>query len=275
MDLLLVTILSLILVPLALFSSGPLRIALGLLLALFFPGYTLIAALFPEKTDLGGIERLALSFGLSIAVVPLTALVLNYTSWGISLQPILFSLLGFILAMTAVALYRRQRLRTEERFQVDLRFRLPREALRWRQSRWDKVLTVLLALGVLGAIGMLVYLIQTPKVEDEFTEFYILGPWGEAEGYPKVLVLGEEATVTLWIVNHEHEVTDYKLEVTISGQRVRLVGPITLEHEGTWEQPVTFRPIRTGPDQKVEFLLYTGDASEPYQTLHLTIDVRQ
>jgi len=37
------------------------------------------AALFPGKDDLDGIERIALSFGLSIAVVPLMGLALNYT----------------------------------------------------------------------------------------------------------------------------------------------------------------------------------------------------
>ncbi len=56
-----------------------LRIPIGLLMVLFVPGYVLIAALFPRKGDLDGIERIALSFGLSIAVVPLIGLGLNYT----------------------------------------------------------------------------------------------------------------------------------------------------------------------------------------------------
>jgi uncharacterized membrane protein len=55
-------------------ASLPVRIPLGLAMVLFLPGYTLIAALFPEKEDLDGIERVALSFGLSIAVVPLMGL---------------------------------------------------------------------------------------------------------------------------------------------------------------------------------------------------------
>ena len=59
------------------------RNILGLPLVLFLPGYALIAALFPAKSDLDGIERVALSFGLSIAVVPLIGLGLNYTPWGI------------------------------------------------------------------------------------------------------------------------------------------------------------------------------------------------
>ena len=46
-----------------------LRILVGVAMVLFIPGYALIAALFPAKGDLDGIERVALSFGLSIAVV--------------------------------------------------------------------------------------------------------------------------------------------------------------------------------------------------------------
>jgi len=67
-------------------------------MVLFLPGYALIAALFPSKNDLDGIERLALSFGLSIAVVPLIGLGLNFTPFGIRLVPIIVSLSVFTLA---------------------------------------------------------------------------------------------------------------------------------------------------------------------------------
>ena len=67
------------------------RSILGLILILFIPGYSLIAALFPRKMDLDGIERAALSFGLSVAVTPLIGLALNYTPWGIKLSPIFLS----------------------------------------------------------------------------------------------------------------------------------------------------------------------------------------
>jgi len=36
----------------------------GLLLVLFLPGYSLVAALFPRNDDSDGIERIVLSFGL-------------------------------------------------------------------------------------------------------------------------------------------------------------------------------------------------------------------
>jgi uncharacterized membrane protein len=98
-----------------------LRILFGVAMVLFIPGYALIAALFPARDDLDGIERVALSFGLSIAVVPLIGLALNYTPWGIRLDPILASLTIFTLAMAGIAWYRRLLLPAEKRFSIPAR----------------------------------------------------------------------------------------------------------------------------------------------------------
>ncbi|HNR26717.1 MAG TPA: DUF1616 domain-containing protein, partial [Methanobacteriaceae archaeon] len=60
----------------------------------------------------------ALSFGLSIAVTPLIGLVLNYTPWGIRLDPILVSLAGFTLPMCLISHLRRRSLSDDEKFIV-------------------------------------------------------------------------------------------------------------------------------------------------------------
>jgi uncharacterized membrane protein len=84
-------------------NQTPLRVAAVLPFILFIPGYLLIAALFPGGEDLDWIERIALSFGLSIAVVPLIGLALNYTPWGIRLDPIVTALVLFCIAMGVAA----------------------------------------------------------------------------------------------------------------------------------------------------------------------------
>ena len=64
-----------------------LRYVLGSLFVLYLPGYSLIEALYPRGEELEPLERLALSIGLSLALVPLVGLLLNYTPWGIRLAP--------------------------------------------------------------------------------------------------------------------------------------------------------------------------------------------
>jgi uncharacterized membrane protein len=76
-DLLLVCAATLITVPLALLTEGPVRVAFAIPFIIFIPGYCLIATLYPRNDSLDVIERLALSFGTSIAVVPLIGLALN------------------------------------------------------------------------------------------------------------------------------------------------------------------------------------------------------
>ncbi|MEM4617514.1 MAG: DUF1616 domain-containing protein, partial [Ignisphaera sp.] len=83
------------------------RYILGSISVLFLPGYVLIEALYPKEQDLSSLERLALSIGLSLAVVPLIGLLLNYTPWGIRLESVLISLTIFIAIMAIVASYRK------------------------------------------------------------------------------------------------------------------------------------------------------------------------
>jgi uncharacterized membrane protein len=275
-DLVIMAIFCAALVPLVELSSGALRVALGLAFALFSPGYGLIAALFPKMSSISDIERVVFSFGLSIAVVPLIGLTLNYTPWGIRLQPILVSLLVFVVAMIAVAWYRRWRLPPEERFQVRLSPVFQSLSGSWvGHGWWDRLLTVALLVAILSAIGILGYVIAQPKVGERFTEFYCLGLESKAENYPQKIVLGDEVKVILGIVNHEHDSTTYMVEIAIDGEKAGEVGHITLNHEEKWERELGFAPVRLGDNQKVEFRLYKGVSSDPYLTLHLWIDVEE
>jgi len=104
-DLALAILLTLLCVPFVLIAplnATPVRIILGLPLVLFLPGYSLITVLFPGKDDLDGIERVALSFGLSIAFVPLLGLALNYTPFGIRLLPVIIVMSVFMISLLRV-----------------------------------------------------------------------------------------------------------------------------------------------------------------------------
>jgi len=83
-----------------------LRYVFGGALILFLPGYSLIQALYP-KGELDELIRFALSIGLSLAIVPLTGLVLNYTPFGIRLLPVAISIAGITVALLILALTRK------------------------------------------------------------------------------------------------------------------------------------------------------------------------
>jgi small-conductance mechanosensitive channel len=97
------------------------RYVLGIIFILWLPGYAFIKALFPQtlpferaiahslgttEKDVDIIERVALSMGMSIALVPIVGLLLNYTPWGIRLTPIVLSLTALTLAFATAAITR-------------------------------------------------------------------------------------------------------------------------------------------------------------------------
>jgi uncharacterized membrane protein len=248
---------------------------MGLLMVLFVPGYSLIAALFPKKQDLDGIERLALSFGLSIAVVPLIGLGLNYTPWGIRLTPVVISLAIFTILMSLAARQRRLSLPEEERFSLEFRKNvdsLKREFVAEDKTRLDRALTVLLVLSILLSIVALVYVIVTPKQGEKFTEFYILGPGGKAYDYPTNVTTGNKSTVIVGVVNHEYALVNYTLQLNLNNSTF-LARDLALAHNQTWEQPISYALNKTGDGQKLQFLLYKeGNFTVPYRDLHLWVN---
>jgi len=63
---------------------------------------------------LDNIERTALSTGMSLALVPITGLLLNYTPWGIRLTPVTISLLALTITFATAAIIREHQAKTKE-----------------------------------------------------------------------------------------------------------------------------------------------------------------
>lgn len=141
-----------------------------------------------------------------------------------------------------------------------------------------RALTWALALALLAAIAGTVYLAVTPQeTTDPYTEFYILGPGGNASGYPTNLTVGETGTVIVGITNHEHEVTTYTLVLALANETVER-RTVEVADEATWEERVSFVPTEPGR-QRLRFLLYKGTdpdlVDEPYRHLRLWLEVRE
>jgi uncharacterized membrane protein len=305
-------------------SDTPLRVVVGLPFVLFVPGYALVAALFPERgpdrtgeagdgpagpdpdpeagTDadaggIDGIERVALAFGTSIAVVPLLGLVLNFTPFGIRLVPVVASVGGFTLVATGVAAVRRRDLPDAERFRVPYRAWLAaaRAELFEPDDRTDAALNVLLAASVVLAAASVGYAVAVPKQGESFTEFYLLteGADGDlvADGYPTEFTAGEGRSLVVGIGNQEHERVNYTVVVQLDRVRVANDSTTVLErtelrrftpglaHNGTWQRSHVVTPRTTGERLRLTYLLYrdappaTPSVDTAYREVHLWVNV--
>ena len=277
-----------------------LRVVLAFPMILFIPGYVLIAALFPGQEDLAGIERLALSFGLSIAVVSLIGFFLNFTHEGIRLDPIVVSLILFTAAMMIIAQYRRLLLPPEKRFFVpfsEIPARVKEELFEPGQSRMNRALSVILIIAIVAAIGTIFYVIVFVKEGEKFTEFYILGPGGNATDYPTRFPVGEEQSLIIGIGNHEYQNITYTVETILQNMTfdpatntssINAYRPLdsftaTLSHNETREFSYNFTVINRRYN-RLQFILFneTVPSSEvtgqdrinaSYRDLHLWISV--
>jgi uncharacterized membrane protein len=297
----------------------PLRVPLGLAFLLFVPGYVLVAALFPgdegslskETADAGDdrllispmrsgidrIERLALSFGTSIALVPLLGLMLNLTIGTVRLESIMLALTGFTLVAALVADARRLERPADERFSVPYRgwYRSGRRAVFAPETRFDGALNVVLALSVILAVGTVSFAIMFPPQGEQFSSISILteDDGGEyvAADYPTEFADGESADLVIDVENHERETTEYTVvaleqatetadgETTITEQRELDRFETTIAHADSSAHTFELEPTLTGQDVRVVWLLYPGDVPDEPSTdnaeyyVHLWIDV--
>ena len=261
---------------------------LAILLVLFVPGYVLVAALFPRNGEIDWIERIALSFGLSIAVVPLLGLLLNFTPWGIRFAPIVVTIAAFTTGVGCAAYWRRMRLPAEGRLSLTVDLSIPD----WKEySALDKGLTIALAASIVVAGGTLAYVVMAPRPGETFTEFYILGPGGNASGYPTRLNVSQNGTVIMGVVNHEASTVNYTVRVDLVGVRIVYNATAgfnetvevnrttwtwintTIGNDANWTQGYTFSVANVGI-WKIQFLLFKdGNFSSAYRELHLYVTV--
>lgn len=139
----------------------------------------------------------------------------------------------------------------------------------------NKVLSGILGLLIVAAIGATVYLKTSVPLGERFTEFYLLGPGRSAADYPVELKVGDRGIVIVGMVNQEHEAMSYRVEVRMDGVKTDEIGPILLDNNQKWEEEVSFVPGVAGQNKKVEFLLFKAGESEPYTVLYLWLDVTQ
>src|SRR5207249_11152276 len=133
------------------------------------------------------------------------------------------------------------------------------------------------------------YVVFTPRPEEPFTEFYILGPSGSASGYPTNLNVSQTGSITLAIANHEHSGVSYSVRIDLVGVQLFrnatsgynetvevnrttwFTFTVTLANGQNWTEPYSFSIDYPGL-WKVQFLLFRdGDFASSYRELHLYV----
>jgi uncharacterized membrane protein len=197
-------------------NVSPFRVFFILPLILFIPGYLILAVLLPEIHVIESFERIALSIGLSIAISPLIGFALNFTPWGIRLNPIVWALIIFNASLLPAAYFRQANLPLYSRYSISLLQGI--EGLKQELSLTEvthaekilfKVLIIIIIIGFISAI----YIVLVPRNGENFTEFFILGEEKAIGDYPTRLTPGEIYPVYIGVSNHEHRNVTYTVEI--------------------------------------------------------------
>jgi len=276
LDIILFILWSIILLPILLIKVENIFLTIiSLPFLLFFPGYLLIFALFPTNKPNKGIdfiERIALSFGLSIVIIAFIGFTFIYTNERILSEYVIISIFTFILCFGLISFYRWKKLDPNKRFNISINLSIPK--IKDKKSRY--LITLFVAL-LLITFALFIFVISTPKIGDKYTGVYVLDSDGSINHLPRTITAGENNSLIIGVTNHEYKTISYTIEIWLINQtkindeiiynNAWFIDKInvTLDHESInengqwipqWEHKILFKVNKTGENFKMEFLLY-------------------
>lgn len=287
------------------------RVLVGLPVLFFLPGYVLLAVLFPsgdvDQTTgearayrTGSIPlsiRLALSFGTSVAILPVFSVLLALSPVGFGANTFLWLLTAHVLVGATIGAVRRLRLPPEERLRLPVGRWMSElvEFVSDGRDRLDTAINVLLVIAIILAASGFAYAVIAPPDETGHTDFMLLTRSDDGEfvsaGYPTNFTRGGAEEIVVGVANNRGSPTDYSVVVELQrvsdrGQTMQIVERSelarygsTVEPEETWYRPHDVTPDLVGEDLRLVYYLYRGSApADPSMDtaddhLHLWIDV--
>ncbi|WP_336360114.1 DUF1616 domain-containing protein [Haladaptatus sp. ZSTT2] len=306
-------------------ENSLMRTIIGLPLVLFVPGFVLLLALYPHRFSLEtnidgwvhndsiegplprfirtrerGItfgERIALSFGLSIALMPPLAIALSLAGFGLTISTVVGSLSVFITLALFVGSQRRKALAPEERFDIPVKQWVSElsVAVFDTESKLDLALNAVLICAVVVATTGFGYALFVPNYAEEYTEFSLLSQTETGDfvfsGYPTEFQQGVPQEFLIVVENQEGRSTTYNVIVEL--QRVETADgglsvvereeldrySATVQDKGKWLESHELTPTMTGENLRLSYLLYKGDvpadptADNAYRHLYVWVDV--
>lgn len=248
------------------------RLVVGITATLVLPGYSLASLAFPRPAEASPTDRLVLAGGLSLVVLSSLALALDRSPWGLSARSIVIVTTIWTCAIAAAAYARRR----AGRLPAPGASTEPAQAKGRRLDRWHRRPLVWLT-GAAG-IALTVFVTALSQEHAPSTDFYLLGPTGLAEDYPREATIGQPLTLTAQIENHEGERVSYVLTVHdpaagAGGTTLFSVGPFSVPAEETVALPISFSAQTAGRGRQYVFFLSKAGEKTAYRELRLWLDV--
>ena len=224
------------------------RAAVGIPLLVFLPGYVTVSLFLPRDTSpqrvatgtgsniatgskigtessiidgrsVSDLERVALSVGVSFALLPILALVIAATPWGFAEPIVIGTVSGFSLAVAFLALVRRLSIPADERYRVSpgRRIETARRVLFETDSTVHTAVNVALVVSMILALTTLGYAFVAPQDGESYTSLQLLteNESGDfvASGYPETVEPGESIPLVVAVQNQEDQHTNYTVVV--------------------------------------------------------------
>lgn len=252
---------------------GPLRLALAIPLVAFVPGYLVAALVAPRRGDFAPLERVAVSVGVSVLVFPAVGILLNFTSFGITLHSTLVAIVTVETALVIAVYMRRRRFPEAELY----RLQLPVPRMRWPDiAGRGRLGNIMLNAGIGGAALLAVaaasYAIAAPNIGERYSEFFVVGEEGHAQ-YPRFVDVGAPLQLAAGIVNHEMITETYRVVWGLEQERLGESSYVTLA-DGEREQiDIRVVPSARRSGARLWLDLYRSGGETPYRSLYLWLDV--
>ncbi|RQG90185.1 DUF1616 domain-containing protein [Natrarchaeobius halalkaliphilus] len=261
------------------------RAAIGFPLLFFVPGYVTVAALFPrggpdhesgspvsiDRCGVSPLERVALAFGLSVAILPLLGLVIA-VAWGFSAGVVVATVAGYATVVAWIGAIRRLRVPTSERYRFSLvpTVETARARIFDTRSSFHAAVNVVLVASLIVALTTVGYALVAPQQGEQYTGLEILTENDAGElvtEHPDEVVASEPFELTIGVENREGQDAEYTVVVQeqwISDDTViernelqRIDFAVSDGDTAHGDRDVT--PVAEGGDVRIAVLLYEGD----------------
>jgi uncharacterized membrane protein len=238
-------------------TPAPVRLILGALLVLILPGYAVSAACLPFRS-VGVPERLCLTLGLSVGIMIVGGLLLNWAAPALGLHRATWSILLGDVTLTAcgIALERRFAARARRLKAEQMSITLPHVGRLLRSG----LLLAITLLALAAAITISVSAAVNQERGQQSTELWML----------PASLSGQEQAFQVDISNLQSTTTSYHLEVLVEGRPFRRWESIRLKPYGTWRATWTLTHSQHAHAMPVQAVLYLQSASStPYRRAEL------